>query len=72
MLKIMFNMSNNMSNIQFRADKFLDAGDQYAKYAKQYAQYAQYAIMISICRICTLHFAGVYQHEPGGLSQDSR
>ena len=30
---------------------------QYAKYAKLYAKYAKYANTISICRICTPHFA---------------
>jgi hypothetical protein len=32
---------------------------QYAKYAKLYAKYAKYANTISICRICTPHFADV-------------
>ncbi len=55
----MFNMSNNMSNMQFRANTLLDVTNM-QNMQKKYAQYAQYAIMISICRICTPHFADGY------------
>jgi hypothetical protein len=48
----MFNMSYKMSNMQFRANTLLEVTNM-----QNMQNNMQYAIMISICRICTPHFA---------------